>query len=147
MKLAYIRLLVQKFDECFCFYRDVMGFPVTWGNEGENYASFRIGDGTSLSIFTRGLLAEVIGTSDLPNHSIAQDSFALIFGVESVDNTILNLKKKGANIIFQPVDNPRWGIRIAYVRDPDGNLIEINSPMPIEDWSDELQEELENNPE
>ncbi|MBN2228654.1 MAG: VOC family protein [Candidatus Thorarchaeota archaeon] len=144
MKLDYIRLLVQNFDECFCFYRDVMNFPVIWGNEGENYASFKVGDTTNLSIFKRGLLAEVIGTTNLPSDAVTQDSYVLIFGVESVDNTISKLKKKGANVILEPIDNSRWGIRVSYVRDPDGNLIEINNPMPTEEWSDELREELEN---
>lgn len=121
-----------------------MNFPVIWGNEGENYASFKVGDTTNLSIFKRGLLAEVIGTTNLPSDAVTQDSYVLIFGVESVDNTISKLKKKGANVILEPIDNSRWGIRVSYVRDPDGNLIEINNPMPTEEWSDELREELEN---
>jgi len=28
-------LLVTRFDECFRFYRDVMGFSVGWGREGD----------------------------------------------------------------------------------------------------------------
>ena len=34
MKLTHVRLLVNDFDACFRFYRDVMGFQVQWGDEG-----------------------------------------------------------------------------------------------------------------
>ncbi len=34
MRLTHMRLLVTRFDECLQFYRDVMGFPVAWGEEG-----------------------------------------------------------------------------------------------------------------
>lgn len=30
----------------------------------------------------------------------------------------------------EPADRSDWGIRVGYVRDPDGNLIELNQPLP-----------------
>lgn len=36
IKISNVRLLVVKFDETFLFYRDVLGFKVTWGNVGTN---------------------------------------------------------------------------------------------------------------
>ena len=38
---------------------------------------------------------------------------------------------------------PDWGIRVAYLRDPDSNLIEVNSSMPTSEWTDELRAEGE----
>ena len=29
-----------------------------------------------------------------------------------------------------PVDQPEWGGRVAYLRDPDGNLLEVNQVDP-----------------
>lgn len=61
MHLDYVRLLVSDFDACFRFYRDVMGFEVTWGEEGSSYASFKTGNGTALSLFLRENMAKAIG--------------------------------------------------------------------------------------
>ena len=120
----HTRLLIQDFQACLHFYRDVMGFEVTW--EDESYASFQEGE-IRFSIFKRDLMAEALGTTALPANADSQDSFALIFEVADVDQEYQLLKEKG--IIFEkaPQNYHGWGIRAAYFRDPDGSLIEINS--------------------
>lgn len=141
MRLDYVRLLVANFDVCFCFYRDVMGFKVTWGEEGDGYASFSLENGTALSLFQRQAMAEVVGTTGLPVDAVSQDRIMFIFGVEDLDATVKKLRERGAQFVTEPKDQPNWGIRTAHLRDPDGNLIEINSPMPTTEWSEELREE------
>lgn len=39
MKFSNIRLLVDDFDECFTFYKDILGLECSWGGPGDNYAS------------------------------------------------------------------------------------------------------------
>jgi catechol 2,3-dioxygenase-like lactoylglutathione lyase family enzyme len=143
MKLHSIRLLVADFDACFRFYRDVMGFTSTWGAEGEGYADFAVGSEGGIALFDRHAMAEAVGTLSSPEKAEAQDRLALIFETEDVDSTIEQIRARGANIIGEPRSRPDWGIRVAYLRDPDGNLIEINSPMPHEEWTEELKEEGE----
>jgi catechol 2,3-dioxygenase-like lactoylglutathione lyase family enzyme len=36
----------------------------------------------------------------------------------------------GDAIVQEPVDQPEWGSRVAYLRDPDGNLIELFQSIP-----------------
>ena len=141
MRLDYVRLLVINFDACFRFYRDVMGFKVTWGEEGDTYGSFSVSGGTALALFQRQAMAEAIGTTDLPVNAVSQDQIVLIFGVEDLDTTIRKLRERGAHFPTNPKDHPEWGIRTVHLRDPDGNLIEINSPMPTNEWSRDLREE------
>jgi lactoylglutathione lyase len=50
MKLLSVRLLVSDFDSCFRFYRDVMGFRPTWGEEGDGYADFDAGAGDQMGL-------------------------------------------------------------------------------------------------
>lgn len=141
MRLDFIRLLTKDFDECYRFYRDVMGFKVSWGEEGETYASFDTGDGTSLSLFSRSIMSETLGTVNLPEDRTAQDSFVIIVGVTDLDGTVREMRTRGANFLTGPQDYPNWGIRVAYLRDPDGNLIELNCPISKDRWSEDLLEE------
>jgi catechol 2,3-dioxygenase-like lactoylglutathione lyase family enzyme len=138
-----VRLLVVDFEACFRFYRDVMGLRVTWGEEREAYASYVSEGGASLSLFKKEVQAEALGTSNLPEGSVVQDRMALIFAVDDLDITVKSLKERNVEFITEAQERPEWGIRVVYLRDPDGNLIEINSPMPTNDWTKELQEEKE----
>lgn len=142
MKLNNIRLLVSKFDETFLFYRDLLGFKVTWGNVGENYAQFQTGDGGELSLFSKALMAHTVATTHLPSQGAIQDSFALIFAVDDLNQFYKSLTAKGAKFISAPTDQPDWGIRTTHLRDPEGNLLEFMSEMPKEKFSAELKRDF-----
>jgi lactoylglutathione lyase len=128
IKNMHTRLLVADFPATFRFYRDVMGFKPTYGDENDVYADFDTGSG-SLALFVRSFMAQSIGTSSYSAEKNLQDSIALIFGVEDVDATCQELREKGVTLVAQPEDHPDWGIRTAHLRDPDGNLIELNAPL------------------
>jgi lactoylglutathione lyase len=141
MRFTHTRLLVANFDDCFRFYRDVMGFEVKWGAEDEGYADLQSKDGATISLFQREVMSEALGTLNLPYEADIQDRFALIIETDDLEATMTQLRQKGVVFAVQAQDHPDWGIRTAYLRDPDGNLIEINSPMPRSEWSEELREE------
>ena len=125
MKLTHVRLLAGDVDACFRFYRDVMGFTPTWGAEGEGYADFDTGGGSRLAIFDRDAQADVVPLED------TGDGAMLVFGVEDLDAALAGLRERGAEP--GPVTaRPEWGIRFAHLRDPAGNLIEVNESIPME---------------
>src|SRR6476659_7630591 len=47
------RLLVSDFKASFRFYRDVLGFTPTFGDENDVYADFDTGGGTGIALFQR----------------------------------------------------------------------------------------------
>ena len=143
MKLTDVRLLVNDFDACYRFYRDVMGFQVQWGAEGSDYASFRGRGEAMVALFSRQAMAEILGGGALPSEIQCQDRAMLIFEATDLDATVEALKARGADFVADLQDRPDWGIRTAHLRDPDGNLIELNSPLPGSQWSDELVDEAE----
>lgn len=143
MKLNNIRLLVSRFDECFLFYRDTLGFKVTWGNLGENYAQFQIENSGEFSIFSKSIMAETVNTSTLPPKQACQDNMALIFSVEDLDQFYKSLTSKGVIFINKPTDQPDWGIRVSHLRDPEGNLLEFMMDMPKEKFSTKLKNDFD----
>ena len=143
MKLTHVRLLVNDFNTCFRFYRDVMGFQVQWGAEGSGYADFRGRGEAMVALFSRQAMAKTLGTDDLPCDAPCQDRAMLIFEAADLDSTVAALKARGAHFVADVQERPDWGIRAAYLRDPEGTLIELNSPLPQEQWSDELADEAQ----
>jgi catechol 2,3-dioxygenase-like lactoylglutathione lyase family enzyme len=142
MKLTHVRLLVDDFDACFRFYRDVMGFEVQWGAEGSGYADFRSPRGEAMvALMDRRGMPDALG--GLPPASGGGDHAMLVFDAADLDSTVSALKARGARFVAELTERPDWGIRTAHLRDPEGNLIELNSTLPQEQWSDELADEAQ----
>jgi lactoylglutathione lyase len=127
MKLADVRLLVDRFDECIAFYRDVMGLRLKMRIPEGTYAEFEAGDAV-LSLYRRELMDGVVGTP-YDAGAAKTDRVALIFRVDSVNAAAEGLRDRGAELTTQPHDQEAWGLRVAHVRDPDGTLIELYQPL------------------
>ncbi|WP_214467692.1 VOC family protein [Microbacterium flavescens] len=52
------------------------------------------------------------------------DRIALWFYVDDVDTAFVRWRAAGGDIVAEPADMP-WGERVAQVRDPDGNLVNL----------------------
>jgi catechol 2,3-dioxygenase-like lactoylglutathione lyase family enzyme len=127
VKLTFVRLLVDDFPACFRFYRDVMRLTPTYGDESGGYADFDAGADVSLALFVREYQTDHVGTTSSANG----DKAVVVFQVDDVDRSLDELRKRGAPVSAEPADRSDWGIRVAYVRDPDGNLIELNQPIGL----------------
>jgi catechol 2,3-dioxygenase-like lactoylglutathione lyase family enzyme len=123
-KLSQVRLLVDNFQACKAFYHDVLGLQITVETEEDVYAQFINGD-VSLGIYSRDLMAEVVGASEAGAARAAKDTALVVFEVEDVDTTVQELKARGAQFVNDPQDQEAWFMRVAHLRDPDGNLIEL----------------------
>ena len=126
MRLTHARLLVDDYPACFRFYRDVMRFPVTYGDEDGAYADFDAGSDVGLALFARSAMAQALGSTT----DASGDKVAMIFSVDDVDAALEQLRQQGVAVAAEAQDRPDWGIRAAHVRDPDGNLLELNQPVP-----------------
>jgi catechol 2,3-dioxygenase-like lactoylglutathione lyase family enzyme len=133
MDVLHTRLLVSGFGECFRFYDAVLpeltGATLTRGDEGGPYASWDVGAEGVLMLFDRAAMAAVTGTADLPARAPAQDRAMLVSRVGDVDAGFALCVAHGASAVAPPADRPQWGpgMRTAHLRDPDGNLWELQS--------------------
>lgn len=128
MKVSQTRLHVDDYPTMFRFYHETMGLPVFWGDEASGYASFGEND-EGIAIFPWRSMAAAAGPLFSPFRPGPQDRAMVTFTVDDVDTTFARLRERGVEVVAGPQDQPGWGIRAAHLRDPEGNLIEINQPL------------------
>jgi predicted enzyme related to lactoylglutathione lyase len=111
------------------FYSEVMGFPIRLQapQDDPDYAEFET-EPAVLSIYVRGLMNDAVGGGVM---SAAGDASVLIFAVDNVDEEVRRLTEMGVEMVSKPQDQEAWGLRVAHLRDPEGNLIELNKPLEI----------------
>ena len=118
--LDYVVLIVADLDRSISFYTETLGLKLQ--HRAEKYAQIEAGT-TRLSLYTRDAMQKTIGVVlDAP--SLSAPSFELGFKVSDCDAAFSELVAAGAPAVTRPTTRS-WGQRTAYVRDPDGNLIEL----------------------
>ena len=118
--LDYVVLIVSDLEASLAFYTGTLGLPLQ--HRAEHYAQIRAGT-TRLSLYTRDAMQETLGEALAPPSPTAP-AFELGFKVPDCDAAFAELVAAGAPAVMPPTTRP-WGQRTAYVRDPDGNLIEL----------------------
>ncbi|MFA9189663.1 VOC family protein [Flavobacterium sp. FBOR7N2.3] len=128
IKFAYTILYVQDVTKAVEFYENAFGFSRKFIAPDNDYAELLVGE-TTLS-FASVTLAQ----SNLKDGFTASRLTEKPFGIEigfttnNVEETLAKAANAGATIVANPKTKP-WGQTVAYVRDPDGFLIEICTAM------------------
>ena len=123
MRFSQVRLLVDDYADTLRVLgsRELLGVEPGFGDATSDYASFRLEGGT-LAIFKRDEQAETLGLR-LPG-----DGALVVLEVDDVDAEVARL---GDRVVAGPVDRPDWGWRVAYLRDPAGNPVELFQSIPM----------------
>ena len=116
----YVVLIVADLDRSLEFYCEVLGLPL--GHRSGAFAQLRTGR-TRLALYTRGAMSETLGFTVEPTPQAAP-GFEIGFKVDDVDSAYEMLIERGAEACTPPVTRA-WGQRTAYLRDPDGHLVEL----------------------
>ena len=123
MKLAapdYVVLIVADLERSLAFYLDLLGLEL--GHRSGAYAQLATGR-TRLALYERDAMAATLGRPIGPPGDDTP-GFELGFKVDDVDAAFAELVRGGARPAAPPTDR-LWGQRTAYLRDPDGHLIEL----------------------
>ena len=126
MRLDGFGLLVDDMPAMVRFYRDVLGFEITEGEDAVNV--YLIKDGTLFMLYERKNFENMTSRKyeylkSLNGHfeiALYVDTF------EEVDKEYARIIAQGGRSVLEPTTEP-WGQRTCYIADPEGNLIEIGS--------------------
>lgn len=110
----YVVLVVDDLDAALPFWTDTMGLALD--HRSGPYAQFATG-ATRFGLFERTAMEETLG-------GLHGERFEIGFKVGDCDRAYEEIVAGGAQPLVPPTDRA-WGQRTAYVRDPDGHLVEL----------------------
>ena len=120
MKLKNVLIVVNDIEKSIAFYRDIFGLEVVLDNGGN-------------VIMTEGLVLQdariwggFIDREIVPKNN----SCELYFEEKNIEEFIDRLEKYGEPIEYvNQLMTHSWGQKVVRFYDPDGNLIEVGTPM------------------
>lgn len=121
---ANTRLYVDDYDSSLEFYRDILGLEVAMISQVDRFVEFATGT-TKLTVMCGNKIKEYFGSRTSVFFGQKDDAIALSFGVKDVDEACRYFEEKGVEIVSQPWNFASWGVKLALIRDPEGNLIEL----------------------
>ncbi|QMU73656.1 VOC family protein [Streptacidiphilus sp. P02-A3a] len=122
MELVQIRLIVEDFGACFRFYRDVLGLKPQVDDEAGPYGKLSLPEGgAAIALQSREHLAR---SAPWLAARAAGDGSLIVLRVDDLDAVAAELSARGVRWTSGP--ETQWErLRVAYLRDPEGNLIEF----------------------
>ncbi|HEX2234380.1 MAG TPA: VOC family protein [Thermoleophilaceae bacterium] len=126
MRFGYTILYVRDVAASVRFYERAFQQPARLVHESGQYAELETGP-TTLAFAAHELASANLPNELAPGGRAGADGFEVCFVTEDVERAYARAVEAGAEVVSEPRVKP-WGQRAAYVRDPDGNLVEIASP-------------------
>jgi lactoylglutathione lyase len=128
IKFGYTILYVTDVIKSIEFYEKAFGFERKFITPDSDYGELNTGE-TTLSFASKEL-----ANSNLKNgfteSKLTNKPFAIEIGfvTDDVEKIMKQAKKAGAVMVEEPKQKP-WGQTVAYIRDIDGFLIEVCTPV------------------
>jgi catechol 2,3-dioxygenase-like lactoylglutathione lyase family enzyme len=128
MRFGYTILYVRDVAATLDLYERAFGQSRRFLHESGDYAELETGE-TTLAFAAHGLAASNL-PGGLPTRAPGDPpgSFEICFVTDDVEGAFERALGAGAQSVSAPQTKP-WGQRVAYLRDGDGNLVEIASPV------------------
>lgn len=122
MKFVSTRIITGDVNRLVKFYETVTEIPAVWGNElfaeiPTPVGTLAIGSDKTVPLFAPGSAEPA-----------ANRSAIVEFIVDDVDAEYERLRERVAEVVTKPTTMP-WGNRALVMRDPDGNLVNLFTPV------------------
>jgi lactoylglutathione lyase len=127
MRFGYTILYVRDVAASVALYERAFGQRPRFVHESGDYAELETG-ATVLAFASHELAESNLGEAfHRPSGGAGETPFEVCFVTEDVAGAYDRAVRGGADSVTPPHTTP-WGQDVAYVRDSDGNLIELASP-------------------
>ena len=131
MRLGYIIIYVSNVPNTVAFYETAFALTCRFIHESSLYAEMETGSATLA--FAGNEAAEMIGLKVLPNDPKAiAAGWEICLIANDVAAAYEHAVAKRCNPVAPPTENP-WGQTVSYLRDLNGCLVEIASPIAPKD--------------
>jgi lactoylglutathione lyase len=128
MKFAYTILYVPDVTRAVEFYENAFGFQRGFLHESGEYGELQTGS-TTLSFASLALAPANIEGGVTPTDALRPPpAFEVAFATDDVPAAFARATAAGAVAASAPKVKP-WGQTVAYVRDLNGNLVELCTPI------------------
>ncbi|MFV8173685.1 VOC family protein [Mycolicibacterium peregrinum] len=122
MKFLSTRIITADVQRLAAFYEMVTGVSAVWGNElfaeiPTPVGTLAIGSDKTVPLFGQGFAEPA-----------ANRSVIIEFIVDDVDAEYARLSEQLDDVVTEPTTMP-WGNRALMFRDPDGNLVNLFTPV------------------
>ena len=121
---SYTRMHVKDCRACYEFYHDILGLEATFASEIDNYVELTDGK-VKLTLLNQNTIKKYLGTKTEFSFEPNSDRIALSFQVANVEEACQRLQEQGVEIVSPAWNVVDWGMKLAFIRDPEGNLIEL----------------------
>ena len=129
--LGYVILYVKDVSASLDFYKEAFGLSIRLFKDDNGIAYGELETGSArlafanLKLANLHLLLEVVASStDKPPLG-----FEIALVVADVPALYAQAVKAGATVVSEPSIKP-WGQTVAYLRDKDGHIVELCTPLP-----------------
>ncbi|MFK7960741.1 MAG: VOC family protein [Phycisphaerales bacterium] len=127
-RFGYVIVYVADVDAAVAFHRAAFGFELRMRHESGQYSELATGE------TTLAFAGHELGAANFPGGYRAGDDgdaplgAELAFVVDDVSHAVDAALAAGASLLRAAEEKP-WGQTVAYVRGPEGSLIELCTPM------------------
>jgi lactoylglutathione lyase len=122
VRYASTILYVSDVAAATAFYERAFGLQTGFADPGGTYAVLA-GDGGALAFASHDQAAQGVGDEA----RAAPAGFEVWIETDDVPGAVQRALEAGAQLVHEPVEKP-WGQTVAYVRDPNGTLVELGEP-------------------
>jgi lactoylglutathione lyase len=136
MKLGYVILYVKSVPSSLAFYKTAFNLSTRFCVPSNEYGEIELAGATTLAFAEENFVEKSVGEGKFRVNRLDEEKSAgaeISFVVdeekgESVDEAVKRAKEAGAVVVQEAKTKP-WGQIVAYVRDCNGFLVEICTPV------------------
>jgi lactoylglutathione lyase len=128
MKFGYTILYVESVTASLAFYEAAFGFKTRFLHDSNMYGELETGE--TVLAFASFEMGEMNFDGEYLKPALKDKPFGIeiAFVTPDIDAAYAHAVKAGCLALKPPVEKP-WGQTVAYVRTPDGTLIELCTPV------------------